>query len=87
MLALRRRYPLWGKRKLWRVLAPAHGRTLSESTVGRMVTQLVRLNRVPPVCFYYGRKTQAPAAVYPSCAALALRHEGGRTRRVGAGGP
>ena len=55
MLALRRRHPLWGKRKLWRVLARDEGWSLSESTVGRIVTRLLRSQRVAPAGFYYGR--------------------------------
>ena len=31
VLHLRKRYPLWGKRKLWRVLVRERGWTLSES--------------------------------------------------------
>ena len=41
VLHLRKRYPLWGKRKLWRVLVRERGWTLSESTVGRIVARLV----------------------------------------------
>ena len=55
VLHLRKRYPLWGKRKLWRVLVRERGWTLSESTVGRIVARLVRLGRVEPVAFYYGQ--------------------------------
>ena len=55
VLHLRKRYPLWGKRKLWRVLVRERGWTLSESTVGRIVARLVRLGRVKPVSFYYGQ--------------------------------
>ena len=55
VLHLRQRFPLWGKRKLWRVLVRDHGWTLSESTVGRIVTALMRRGRIKPVAFYYGR--------------------------------
>ena len=55
VLHLRKCYPLWGKRKLWRVLVRERGWTLSESTVGRIVARLVRLGRVEPVSFYYGQ--------------------------------
>lgn len=55
VLHLRKRYPLWGRRKLWRVLVREQGWVLSESTVGRIVAKLVRLGRVEPVAFYYGR--------------------------------
>ncbi len=33
VLHLRKRFPLWGKRKLWNVLTRDHAFTLSESTV------------------------------------------------------
>ena len=55
VLHLRKRFPLWGKRKLWRVLVREQGWRLSESTVGRIVAKLVRLGRVEPVAFYYGQ--------------------------------
>ena len=55
VLHLRKRYPLWGKRKLWRVLVRDQGWLLSESTVGRIVAKLVRLGRVRPASFYYGQ--------------------------------
>ncbi len=55
VLHLRQRYPLWGKRKIWKVLTRDHGLTLSISTVGRILKKLLRLNRIKPVCFYYGQ--------------------------------
>ena len=55
VLHLRRRFPLWGRRKLWKVLQRDHGFTLSISTVGRILHKLLTLNRIKPVAFYYGR--------------------------------
>ena len=55
VLHLRRRYPLWGKRKLWKVLSRDQGFSLGISTVGRILKKLVKLNRIKPVSFYYGR--------------------------------
>ncbi|WP_424947025.1 helix-turn-helix domain-containing protein [Candidatus Spongiihabitans sp.] len=55
VLHLRRRYPLWGKRKIWKVLSRDQGLLLSISTVGRILDRLVRLKRVKPAAFYYGR--------------------------------
>lgn len=52
---LRLRFPLWGKRKLWKVLTRDHGFTLSISTVGRILKKLLELNRIKPVSFYFGR--------------------------------
>ena len=55
VLHLRKRYPLWGKRKIWKVLCRDHGFTLSTSTVGRILKQLTGLGRIRPVAFYYGQ--------------------------------
>ncbi len=55
VLHLRQRYPLWGKRKLWKVLSRDQGLLLSISTVGRILARLVRLKQVRPAAFYYGR--------------------------------
>lgn len=55
VLHLRKRYPLWGKRKLWKVLCRDHGMTLSISTVGRILKRLLELGRIRPVAFYYGQ--------------------------------
>ncbi len=55
VLHLRKRYPLWGKRKIWKVLSRDHGFTLSTSTVGRILKRLMRLGRIRPVAFYYGQ--------------------------------
>lgn len=55
VLHLRKRYPLWGKRKLWKVLSRDHGFERGISTVGRILRKLRKLNRIKPVAFYYGR--------------------------------
>ena len=52
---LKLRFPLWAKRKIWKVLSRDHGFTLSISTVGRILKKLLRLNRIKPVAFYFGR--------------------------------
>ena len=52
---LRIKFPLWGKRKLWKVLSRDHGFTLSISTVGRILKRLLKLCRIKPVSFYFGR--------------------------------
>ena len=52
---LRQRHRLWGKRKIWKVLNRDRGFTLSISTVGRILKKLLRLNRIVPVAFYFGR--------------------------------
>ena len=43
------------KRKIWKVLNRDQGFTLSISTVGRLLKKLLRLNRIVPVAFYFGR--------------------------------
>ena len=45
---LRADNPMWGKRKLGPLLRAA-GRTVSDSTVGRILTELVRRGRIVPV--------------------------------------
>ena len=52
---LRRRFPSWGKTTLWKVLSRDHGLTLSCSTVGRILSKGLRLGRIRPCAFYYGR--------------------------------
>ena len=43
------------KRKIWKVLSRDQGFTLSISTLGRLLKKLLRLNRIVPVAFYFGR--------------------------------
>lgn len=57
VLHLRKRYPLWGKRKLWKVLTRDQGMTISESSVGRILRQLLEQGKIQPACFYQGRIT------------------------------
>lgn len=52
---LRRRFPTWGKRPIWRVLQRDYGVELSLSTVGRILAKGIRLGRIRPVSFVYGR--------------------------------
>ena len=58
VLNLRNTYPLWGKAKICTILHREYDVILSESTVGRILTKLVKLNKVKPVSFYLG-KTRA----------------------------
>ncbi len=55
VLHLRQRHRLWSKRKIWKVLSRDQGFTLSISTVGRILKKRLRLNRIKPVAFYFGR--------------------------------
>ena len=43
------------KRKIWKVLSRDQGFTLSIRTLGRILKKLLRLNRIVPVAFYFGR--------------------------------
>ena len=52
VLALRRQFPTWGKKTLCCILARDHGMNLSESTVGRILSKAIRLNRIKPCAFY-----------------------------------
>ena len=51
---LRRRYPLWGKRKLWKILVRDQHLNVSESTVGRILSTLMAKGQIKPASFYYG---------------------------------
>ena len=55
VLDLRKRHPLWGKRKIGKVLCRDHGFTLSCSRVGRILKRWVGLGHIRPVAFYYGQ--------------------------------
>ena len=51
---MRKRYPFMGKKRL-RVMLDREGMTLSESTIGRILTKGVRLRRITPCAFCRGR--------------------------------
>ena len=55
VLHLRKRFPLWGKRKLWKVLTRDYVFTLSESTVGRILKCLLEQGKIQPACFFRGQ--------------------------------
>ena len=55
VLTLRREHPVWGKATLSHILTRDHGLTLSESTVGRILSKAIRLNWIKPCAFYWGR--------------------------------
>ena len=52
VLNLRLDRPVWGKRKIWKVLSRDHGLRLSISTVGRILSRLIARGRVRPASFY-----------------------------------
>ena len=78
---LRRHYPFMGKRPL-RVLLARQGIHLSESTVGRILAQGVRLGRIRPCRFLPGARQAEEAPLLPPGPrpTLALRHPGHPTR-------
>ena len=55
---IRDKYKLWGKSKISKVLERDYDLKISESSVGRILKKLMRLNRIRPVYFYYGRTTK-----------------------------
>jgi|GEM_PF-5894721 len=52
---LKATYCRWRRRKIWKVLTRDQSFRLSISTVGRILTKLLRLNRIQLVSFYFGR--------------------------------
>ncbi|NOX51294.1 MAG: helix-turn-helix domain-containing protein [Gammaproteobacteria bacterium] len=55
VLHLRRQYPAWGNLPLWRMLTRDSDFKLSISSVGRILAKAVRLGRIQPCAFFYGR--------------------------------
>lgn len=55
VLHLRKKYPLWGKKTLTTLINRTSNEPVTESTVGRIIKKLIELNRVKPVCFFYGK--------------------------------
>lgn len=52
---MRKKYPVWGKLKLQKLLEREYGESVSVSTVGRILHKLLQSGKIKPVCFYYGR--------------------------------
>lgn len=52
VLALRLEHPVWGKRKIGKVLSRDYGLSLSISTVGRILSRLIARGKVQPASFY-----------------------------------
>ena len=53
---LRKQYPLWGKQKIAVMYKRMHGITISHSTIGRILTKLLREKKIMPVRFMFGKK-------------------------------
>ena len=54
VLSLRRQFPMWGKKTLTTLLKRDYGQEISESTIGRILKKLIKLDKIKPVRFYYG---------------------------------
>lgn len=55
IVQIRRENPLWGKKKVKVILAREYGIQASVSTVGRIITGLIKKGKVKPAFFYFGR--------------------------------
>lgn len=53
---LRKKYPLWGKQKIAIMYKREHSGNISESTIGRIITKLIKQAKVMPVRFMFGKK-------------------------------
>jgi putative transposase len=55
VIQIRKTYPLWGKYKIAIIMEREYGRKLSASSVGRILSYLMRHNFIKKVGFYYGK--------------------------------
>lgn len=53
---LRKKSPLYGKQKIAVMYKRQHGEALSESTIGRIITKLLKNGKIMPVRFMFGKK-------------------------------
>lgn len=53
---LRKKYPLWGKRKVAIMYKRKYGDSISESTIGRIISKLIKQAKIMPVRFMFGKK-------------------------------
>ena len=53
---LRKKFPLWGKQKITVIYKREYGQEVSESTVGRILTKLIKQGKIMPVRFMFGKK-------------------------------
>ena len=81
---------MWGKKTLYTLLKRDYGQEVSESTVGRILAHLIKLDKIKPVRFYYGHVKAKRCRVFNKHAkrlikgmkaqapwsALGLRHAG-----------
>ena len=55
VLVLRNKFPLWGKIKITTILNRDYTACVSVATIGRIISKLIKLNRIKAVSFYFGR--------------------------------
>ena len=55
VLKIRKKHRLWGKNKISVIIKREYSKSISASTVGRIISKLVKLGRIRPVRFYYGQ--------------------------------
>jgi transposase len=56
VLVLRRNNPMWGKAKIHTILQRDHGVTTSQSTIGRIISKLLKQGKIQAADFYYKHK-------------------------------
>lgn len=61
VLFLRIKFPQWGKLKITEILLREYGRKECESTIGRIISYLIKKGKIKPVNFYYGQMRQKKA--------------------------
>lgn len=60
VLALRRANPLYGKYKIHAILKRTHRNLPSASTIGRIISLLIKKGKVQPASFYYSGRRKKP---------------------------
>jgi len=55
VLKTRKKFKLWGKYKIAAILSREYNTNLSASTVGRIISKLIKNGKIKPVCFYFGK--------------------------------
>lgn len=56
VLLTRTQYPLWGKEKIAVMIKRNHGKTVSASTVGRIIKKLIENEKLKSVAYYCGKR-------------------------------
>ena len=56
VVSIRQANPLWGKYKIACIIKREHGIMVSASTVGRVLSRLIKMGFIKPIHFFYGRE-------------------------------